>query len=97
MNPTIEEECRRFEELTNGDNGVDFFGGKGKVRQQFKSSLTKVWEEGRREMLSKIPEERIIHGYMEVQDEEKTIQYCVGWNDYRIKMIDLLSTLTKEK
>lgn len=47
----------------------------------------------KKEILQILPEERIIHSYMREQDEGMSTEYCEGWNDYRLVMIDKISNL----
>jgi len=42
-----------------------------------------------------LPEERIVHEYMEIQGDGKSKEYCNGWNDYRNAMITRLNELLK--
>lgn len=41
-------------------------------------------------LLETLPEEKIIHSYMETQSDGHSKEYCEGWNDYRLVLIDKL-------
>lgn len=44
----------------------------------------------RNSVLEELPEEKIIHSYMETQGDGHSKEYCEGWNDYRMVMINQL-------
>lgn len=103
----IEQNEREFEELY-GDSLLTYsfdsleddmpttFRNR-KVSKEIKSHLHSSQLSIIKAELLDLPEERIVHEYMEIQGDGKSKEYCNGWNDYRNAMITRLNELLDNK
>lgn len=88
-NKTLDERIALFREKFIEDlewvNDIDRVDGH-ELESFIKETVEAVvGEQGRN-----LPEEKIIHSYMETQGDGHSKEYCEGWNDYRMVMIESL-------